>query len=89
MTTANELAKKLQSLDVASGMDVIDQYNQNAINLQVYGDTLMTLHKDGSISVIENMGGGKLTVASISSDNVFEVINHYKPFADLWPHGVQ
>ena len=89
MNKAAQLSEKLEKLNVAEGMELIEKSNQNAIYFDVIEDAMCVMHDDGSVNIIENMGNGVITSEVISSENILKVLHHYRPFKEVFKGGVQ
>jgi hypothetical protein len=89
MNKAAELSANLESLDIAEGMKVIEACYEDALHFDVIKDAMCIMHVDGSANIIEFMGGGSITVQVISSANILKVLQHYRPFKDVFKGGVQ
>jgi len=86
MTKAAQLSKRLEQLDVAEGMKVIDKSSEEAIYFDVIGDAM---DDDGSVNIIENFGRGVITSEVISSANILKVLHHYRPFKEVFKGNLQ
>jgi hypothetical protein len=89
MSKAAELSKKLEQVDVAEGLKIIDKTNEAALHFDVIKDAMCIMHDDGSVNIVEPSGRGVLTVEVISSANILRVLQHYRPFADLFKGNIQ
>jgi hypothetical protein len=84
MSTAAQLAKKLESLGIAEGLNLIDKTSQSALYFNVIGDAMCVMHDDGSVNIIENRGKRILTTEVITPENILKVLHHYRPFKDVF-----
>ncbi len=84
MNKAAQLSKQLEKLDVAEGMQLIEQSNKKALYFDVIGDSMCIMHDDGSVNIIENVGIGVITSEVISAENILKVLHHYRPFKDVF-----
>jgi hypothetical protein len=89
MNKAAQLSEQLEKLDVAEGMQLIEQSNKDALYFDVIGDAMCFMHDDGSVNIIENMGNGVITSEVISSENILKILHHYRPFKEVFKGGVQ
>lgn len=89
MNKAAQLSKRLEQLDVAEGMKIIDKSNQEALYFDVIGEAMCMMHDDGSVNIIENLGGGAITTEVISSANILKVLHYYRPFKEVFKSNVQ
>ncbi len=67
MNKAAQLSKQLEKLDVAEGMQLIEQSNKEALYFDVIGDSMCIMHDDGSVNIIENMGIGCRSMISLQT----------------------
>ncbi|HEY4372505.1 MAG TPA: hypothetical protein VGN52_11325 [Burkholderiales bacterium] len=89
MSKAAELAKRLEALSVEQGFELIDECNQNALYFDVYDDTMCIMHTDGSVNIIDNRGQGVITTEVISPENILKVLQHYRPFKEVFKTNMQ
>jgi hypothetical protein len=89
MNKAAQLSKRLEQLDVAEGMKVIDKSSEEALHFDVIGDAMCIMHDDGSVSITENLGRGVITTEVISSANILKVLHRYRPFKEVFKGNVQ
>jgi hypothetical protein len=89
MSKAKQLSKKLEQLNVAEGMNVIEKANSEALSFDVIEDALYIMHDDGSVSIIENMGHGVITTEAISSESILKIVQYYRPFKEVFKGKVQ
>ena len=83
MNKAAQMSNQLEQVDVAEGMKVIEKANEEALYFQVIEDAMCIMHDDGSVNIIEPLGGGVITSEVISSANILKVLQHYRPFKDV------
>jgi hypothetical protein len=84
MNKALELSKKLQQLDIAGGMDLIEKSNKKALHFDVLGDAMCIMHDDGSVNIIQTLGSGVITSEVISAENILKILRHYRPFDEVF-----
>jgi hypothetical protein len=89
MNKAAELAARLNQVDVAEGMGLLEASYAEALHFDVIGDAMCVMHVDGSANIVEHAGKGVMTVEAISSENILKVLEHYRPFKELFKHQVQ
>ncbi len=89
MNKAARLSEKLEKLNVAEGMELIEKSNEEALYFDVIEDAMCMMHDDGSVNIIENMGSGVITGEVISSANILKVLHHYRPFKEVFKRNVQ
>lgn len=86
---AAQLSQKLEQADVAEGMKIIERSNEEALYFDVIEDAMCIMHDDGSVNIIENFGGGVITCEVISSENILKVLQHYRPFKEVFKGNTQ
>jgi hypothetical protein len=89
MNKAMQLSKELEQLDAAEGMKLIETSINEALHFNVIEDSMCIMHDDGSVNIIENMGSGVITSEVISSENILKVLQHYRPFKEVFKGNVQ
>lgn len=89
MNKAMQLSKNLEQLDTAEGMNVIEKSSNEALHFDVIKGAMRIMHDDGSVNIIENMGHGVITSEVISSENILRVLQHYRPFKEVFKGNVQ
>ena len=89
MNKAAQLSEKLEKVDVAEGMQLIEKSNNDAIYFDVIEGAMCIMHDDGSVNIIESMGNGVITSEVISSANILKVLHHYRPFKEVFKGNVQ
>lgn len=89
MHKAAELSYKLEKSDVENGMALIEKANLEAVSFEVIDDSMCIMHDDGSVNIIESMGGGVITSEVISAENILKVLHHYRPFKEVFRQGTQ
>jgi hypothetical protein len=47
------------------------------------------MHDDGSVNIFESSGSGVITSEVIPSANVLEVLQHYRPFKEVFKGNIQ
>lgn len=83
MNKAAQLAARLERLNVAEGMKIIEASNFEALHFDVIVDTMCIMHSDGSVNLIGSVGG-RIGVEVISAPNVLKVLKHYRPFKEVF-----
>lgn len=89
MNKAAQLSEKLEQVDVAEGMKIIEKSNEEALYFDVIEDAMYIMHDDGSVNIIENLGSGVITSEVISSANILKVLQHYRPFKEVFKGNIQ
>jgi hypothetical protein len=89
MNKAAQLSKELEQLGIAEGMDVIEKANEDALWFDVIEDVMAIMHKDGSVNFIDNRGHGVFVCEVISAANVLKVLQHYRPFKEVFKGNIQ
>ncbi len=89
MNKASTLSAKLEHLDVEKGLTLIQESSQLALYFDVIGDVMCIMHDDGSVNMVENFGRGAITVEAISPENILKVLQHYRPFKEVFKTQVQ
>jgi hypothetical protein len=89
MNKAAQLSEKLEKLNVAEGMKLIEKSNEEALYFDVIEDAMCIMHDDGSVNIIENMGNGVMTSEVISAANILKVLHQYRPFKEVFKGNVQ
>ncbi len=89
MNKAAQLSEKLERVDINKGMEIIEKWNKNALYFNVIEDSMCIMHDDGSVNIIENFGSGVITSEVISSENILKVLQHYRPFKEVFKSNIQ
>jgi hypothetical protein len=89
MSKAAQLSKKLEHLDIAEGIKVIEESYEEALHFDVLEDAMCVMHDDGSVNIFEILGGGRVTCEVISSANILKVLKHYRPFKEVFKGNMQ
>jgi hypothetical protein len=89
MNKAMQLSKKLEQLDTAEGMNAIEKSSNEALHFDVIEDVMCIMHDDGSVNIIETMGHGVITSEVLSQENILKVLQHYRPFKEVFKGIVQ
>jgi hypothetical protein len=89
MNKAAELAARLNHVDITSGMKLIEDSCKSALHFDVVNDVMCVMHSDGSVNIVQGMGKGAVTVEVISSENILKVLEHYRPFRDVFKGKMQ
>ena len=89
MNKAAQLSKKLEQVDITEGMKIIEKQNEEALYFNVIEDAMCIMHDDGSVNIIENFGSGVITSEVISSANILKVLQHYRPFKEVFKDNIQ
>ena len=86
---AAQLSEKLEKVNVAEGMRLIEKSTNEAVHFDIVEDAMCIMHDDGSVNIIENMGSGVITSEVISSANILKVLHHYRPFKEIFKGHIQ
>lgn len=89
MNKAAQLARSLEQVTVAAGMKLIEEANMKAIHFDDIHGAMCIMHNDGSVNIIESVGNGRIACEVISSSNILKVLQHYRPFTDVFKGTVQ
>ena len=89
MNKSAQLSEKLEQVDIAEGMKIIEKWNEEALYFDVIEDAMCIMHDDGSANIIENLGSGVITSEVISSANILKVLQHYRPFKEVFKGNIQ
>lgn len=89
MHKAGQLSKALEQVGVAEGMKMIETSSQEALHFDVIGNAMCIMHDDGSVSIFESSDGGAITSEVISPVNVLRVLQHYRPFKEVFKGNIQ
>ena len=89
MNKAAQLSEKLEQVDMAERMKIIDKCNKEVLYFDVIEDAMCIMHDDGSVNIIENLGSGVMTGEVISSANILKVLQHYRPFKEVFKGNIQ
>ena len=89
MNKAAQLSAKLEQVDVVEGMKIIEVWSDKSLFFDVIDDAMCIMHDDGSVNIIEGMGKGGITVEVISSENILKVLQHYRPFKEVFKGKIQ
>lgn len=89
MNKAAQLSEKLEQVDVIEGMKIIEAEYDKSLSFDAIDDSMYIMHNDGSVNIIENMGNGVMTVEVISSENILKVLQHYRPFKEVFKDKIQ
>ena len=89
MNKAAQLSEKLEQVDVAEGMKIIEKSNEEALYFDVIEDAMCIMYDDGSVNIIENFGSGVITSEVISSANILKVLKYYRPFKEVFKGNIQ
>lgn len=89
MNKAVQLSKELERLGIAEGMDVIEKSTKDALWFDAGEDVMTIMHKDGSVNFIDNRGRGIVTCEVISAANILKVLQHYRPFKEVFKDKTQ
>lgn len=84
MNKAAEMARDLEKLSVEDGMKLIERSRNEALYFDVIKDAMCIMHRDGSVSFTENIGIGVITTEVISAENILKVLEHYRPFKEVF-----
>ena len=86
---ASLLAARLENVDVATGMGIIEASTREAVHFDVIGDAMCIMHSDGSTNIVDSTGSAALTVEVISPAGTLQILKHYRPFKELYKRQVQ
>lgn len=89
MNKSAQLAKQLETLKIEDGIKLIEKAGDEGIHFNVFGDAMCIMHDDGSVAIIEIMGGGVNKIEVISPENVLKVLHHYRPFKEVLKNNLQ
>ncbi|MCF6257183.1 MAG: hypothetical protein L3J98_13015 [Gammaproteobacteria bacterium] len=89
MNKAALLSKKLEQVDTDEGMKIINKSNEEALYFNVIEDAMCIMHDDGSVNIIQSFGSGVITSEVISSANILKVLQHYRPFKEVFKGNIQ
>ena len=89
MNKAAQLSKKLEQVDIAEGMGIIEKSSEEALYFDVIEDAMCIMHDDGSVNIVESLGSGVITSEVISSANILKVLQHYRPFKEVFKGNIQ
>lgn len=70
-------------MDSEAGTQLIERTCKRAIHFDVIGDAMCIMHIDGSVNMIENLAGG-VAVEVIAPTHILKVLQHYRPFAEVF-----
>lgn len=84
MSKASLLSHALERVDVPEGMKLIERSTDGALQFDVIDDAMCIMHDDGSVNIIESFGGGVVRCEVISAENILRVLQHYRPFTDVF-----
>lgn len=84
MNKAAQLAKKLEQLEIAEGIDLIEKTYKEALHFDAIEDVMCIMHDDGSVNFIQTFGNGVVTTEVISPANILKVLLHYRPFKEVF-----
>ncbi len=89
MNKAAQLSKELEQLNIAEGVDLILQSTKDALWFDTVEDVTTIMHKDGSVNFIDNCGRGIVACEVISAANILKVLQHYRPFKEVFKDNIQ
>jgi len=89
MSKAAQLAARLEQVDVAEGITIIEEATEKAVHFDVMDDAMCIMHSDGSVNIVDHMGKGRVTVEVISSANILKILKYYRPFKEVFKGKVQ
>lgn len=89
MTKAAQLSEQLEKAGIEEGMGIIEKSNLEALYFDVIGESMCIMHDDGSVSILEIMGSGVITNEVLSPENILKVLQHYRPFKEVFKGKVQ
>jgi hypothetical protein len=89
MNKAAQLAKSLEGVGVPQGMKLIEKSYEGALHFDLIADAMCVMHDDGSVSIFQGVGHGSITGEVISAVNILKVLQHYRPFKEVFKDNVQ
>ena len=89
MNKAAQLSATLEQVNVDEGMKIIEASYDKSLYFDVIDDAMCIMHDDGSVNIIEHVDEGAITVEVISSENILKVLQHYRPFKEVFKGTVQ
>ncbi len=89
MNKAAKLSEKLEQVNIAEGIQLIERSYEEALHFDIIEDAMCIMHDDGSVNIIENMGKGVIIGEVISSANILKVLHHYRPFKEVFKGNIQ
>jgi hypothetical protein len=90
MNKAAELAKRLEHVDIAEGLPIIEKSYEDALHFDAISeDAMCVMHDDGSVNIFEIVGGGRVTTEVIPPAIILRVLLHYRPFKEVLKGNVQ
>ncbi|CAC9488833.1 hypothetical protein [uncultured Gammaproteobacteria bacterium] len=89
MNKAAQLSENLEKVDTVEGMGIIEKHIKGALYFDVIDDSMCIMHDDGSVNIIERLEGGVITNEVISSANILKVLQHYRPFKEVFKGNIQ
>lgn len=89
MNKAAQLSEKLEQVDVVERIKIIEEWSVESLFFDVIDDAMCIMHDDGSVNIIEHMGKGDMTVEVISSEIILRVLQHYRPFKEVFKRNIQ
>jgi hypothetical protein len=89
MNKAAQLSKRLEQVGVAEGMKIIEKSSEEALHFDVIDDAMCIMHDDGSVNIFQSFGSGVITSEVISAENILKVLQHYRPFKEVFSGGMQ
>jgi len=89
MNKAAQFSEKLEQVDIAEGLKLIEKQNEESLYFDVIEEAMCIMHDDGSVNIIENLGSGVITSEVISSANILKVLQHYRPFKEVFKSNIQ
>ena len=84
MHKAAQLSATLEQVDAVEGTKIIEAWSDKSLYSDVIDDAMCIMHDDGSVNIIEHVGKGAITVEVISSENILKVLQHYRPFKEVF-----
>lgn len=88
MNKAAKLSAQLGKMTVEAGiawiMETVEGKSEKPLHFNVIGDTMFIMHDDGSVNMIESGGDGPILSMVISAENIFKVLEYYRPFSEVF-----
>jgi hypothetical protein len=89
MNKAAKLAAQLEQVDGDRGLQMIEAQTRSALHFDVIDGVMCIMHSDGSVNMIGQRSSSAMMVETISAANILKVLQHYRPFGDVFPGMLQ
>ena len=73
----------------SSSVFSLEKATKDALWFDAVEDVMTIMHKDGSVNFIDNRGRGIVTSEVISAENILKVLQHYRPFKEVFKGNIQ